>query len=227
LAGEHCLELDPYAVLAASALNRKKWASPVAVAVVVEMTVIVKVPVLAVVLEMMAIVKVAVVVAVAEAALARKKWTSPEMEVDAMGIMMLVLAPLVETAALAQMQWRALQRTEEVGVMMAPAVESAAAGALARMQWASPAVVVEAAAACTLAREQWASPAAVEAKVDVAATAASGDPARKSSACPEAEVNEEAALKKVAGTMMFSATAQATVSLARPRHRRRRGRWAG
>jgi hypothetical protein len=152
LAGEHCLDLDRYAVLAASALNRKKWASPVAVAVVVEMTVIVKVPVLAVVLEMMAIVKVAVVVAVAEAALARKKWTSPEMEVDAMGIMMLVLAPLVETAALAQMQWRALQRTEEVGVMMAPAVESATAGVLARMQWASRAVVVEAAAALTLAR---------------------------------------------------------------------------
>jgi hypothetical protein len=139
LAREQWVELDPNGAQAARALNRKKWASPV----VVEMTVIVKVPVVevvvvVVVVEMTVIVKVPVVevvAAVAEAALARKKWTSPEMAVDAMGIMMPVLAPLVETAAaVARMQWRALPETEEVCVMMAPAVEAAAAGALARKQ---------------------------------------------------------------------------------------------
>jgi hypothetical protein len=89
-----------------------------------------------VVVEIKVMVQVVVeVVAVAEAALARKKWTSPEMAVDAMGIMMPVLAPLVETtAAVARMQWRALPETEEVCVMMAPVVEAAAAGALARKQ---------------------------------------------------------------------------------------------
>jgi hypothetical protein len=109
--------------------------------VVVEIKVIVQVTVVeevVVVVEMTVIVKVAVVevvAAVAEAALARKKWTSPEMAVDAMGIMMPVLAPLVETtAAVARMQWRALPETEEVCVMMAPVVEAAAAGALARKQ---------------------------------------------------------------------------------------------